>query len=192
MRIELQENGSPIEVRLEANIGAALAASYLVNATPSLLPGHWRVAPANRVGVARVSGAELWITPKLSIQRLFFLLGFAQDGRGWRDEDLDLSEALDLLTAIADAFAREADRALQQGLIQGYRVAEESLPLLRGRLREADQMRRRFGLVLPSKCAMTITPWTSPRTGYFWPLRSGCSGSGICLLGSAGLCCIPL
>ena len=39
MRLELQENGPPVEVRVEANIGAALAASDLVNATPSLLPG---------------------------------------------------------------------------------------------------------------------------------------------------------
>ncbi len=149
MRIELQENGPPVEVRLGASVGAALAGSGLVNAVPSMLPGHWRVGPANRVGVARVGDVELWITPKLSIQRLFFLLGYARDEKGWRSEDLDLGEAPDLLTAIADAFARQADRALQQGLIQGYRVTEESLPLLRGRLREADQMRRRFGLVLP-------------------------------------------
>lgn len=149
MRIDLRENGPPVEVLLASEVGAALSASGLVVAAPSPLPGYWSVGPGNRVGVARVGRVELWITPKLSIERLFFLLGFARDGKGWREEDLPLAEAPDLLTAIADAFARQADRALQQGLLQGYRTAEESLPVLRGRLREADQMRRRFGMVLP-------------------------------------------
>lgn len=38
---------------------------------------------------------------------------------------------------------------MAQGLLQGYRVTEESSTVLRGRLREADQMRRRFGLAIP-------------------------------------------
>jgi 5-methylcytosine-specific restriction enzyme subunit McrC len=101
------------------------------------------------VGVARVAGIELWVKPKLDVQRLFFLLGCALDGKGWRDEDLALAEAPDLFTALAEAFARQTDRALQQGLVQGYRVVEEALPVLRGRLREGEQMRRRYGLAVP-------------------------------------------
>lgn len=149
MRIDLVENGPPTDYPLSPETGAALASCGLVTAVPSVVPGWWLIGPDGKVGVARVAGIELWVTPKLDIQRLFFLLGYALDGKGWRDEDLELAEAPDLFSALAEAFARQADRALQQGLIQGYRVVEEALPVLRGRLREGEQMRRRFGLAVP-------------------------------------------
>ena len=161
MRIDLVENGPPIERQMSPEAGAALAGSGLVSAVPSVVSGWWLVGPDGKVGVARVAGIELWVKPKLDIQRLFFLLGYALDGKGWRDEDLALAEAPDLFTALAEAFARQADRALQQGLIQGYRVVEEALPVLRGRLREGEQMRRRYGLAVPIE-AVSYTHLTLP------------------------------
>lgn len=53
------------------------------------------------------------------------------------------------MTAVAYAFARQAERATEQGLLQGYRTVEEALPVVRGRIREVDQMRRHFGLPVP-------------------------------------------
>lgn len=149
MRIDLVENGPAVERQMLAHIGTALATSGLVSAVPSVIPGWWSVGPAGKVGVALVAGVELWVKPKLDIRRLFFLLGYATDGTGWRDEVIPLAEAPDLFNALAEAFARQADRALRQGLIQGYRIMEESLPVLRGRVREADQLRRRYGLAVP-------------------------------------------
>ena len=92
---------------------------------------------------------ELWVAPKLPIRRLLFLLGFARKAKGWRDEDIGMLQAPNLLVAVAEAFARQATRALAQGLLQGYRSVEEALPVVRGRLREADQLRRRHGLPVP-------------------------------------------
>lgn len=40
---------------------------------------------------------------------------------------------------------RNPDRALRQGLLQGYRTTEETSLVMRGRLREADQIRRHHG-----------------------------------------------
>jgi len=60
-----------------------------------------------------------------------------------------VQQRTDLVPAFAQTFARQAEHALRQGLLQGYRVAEEAAPVLRGRLREADQLRRRFGVALP-------------------------------------------
>ncbi len=79
----------------------------------------------------------------------FFLLGYARDSRWWRDEDVDVADSPDLMPAAAEAFARQADRAVSQGLLQSYRVTEESSTVLRGRLREADQICERFGLAIP-------------------------------------------
>jgi 5-methylcytosine-specific restriction enzyme subunit McrC len=148
-RIDLRENGEPVDVQINDRVGIALASSGLVTATPALAGGWWTIGPAVKVGVARVAGVELWIKPKLGIRRLFFLLGYAGDHKVWRDDELGLAEESDLLTAIAAAFARQADKATQPGLLQGYRVEEAALPVLRGRLRSVDQMSRRFGLALP-------------------------------------------
>lgn len=147
--VELVENGPALEVALSRRDGAALADSGLVIAAPTTTEGWWSVSPASTVGVARVGGVELWVAPKLPIRRLLFLLGFARSAKGWRDEDIGMLQAPNLLVAVAEAFARQATRALAQGLLQGYRSVEEALPVVRGRLREADQLRRRHGLPVP-------------------------------------------
>lgn len=48
---------------------------------------------------------------------------------------------------------RQVDRALRRGLMQGYRPTEESALVVRGRIREAEQIRRRFGMTLPVEVA---------------------------------------
>lgn len=51
---------------------------------------------------------------------LVFLLGYAQDPRAWRDDPADLDDQPDLWPAMAQVFARLADKALERGLLQGY------------------------------------------------------------------------
>ncbi len=97
----------------------------------------------------RVAGVDLRIRLKLPIVRLFFLLGYARDSRWWRDEDVDVADSPDLMPAVDEAFARQADRAVSQGLLRSYRATEESSTVLRGRLREANQICERFGLAIP-------------------------------------------
>jgi 5-methylcytosine-specific restriction enzyme subunit McrC len=46
-----------------------------VTAAPSPQePELWTIAPRGRIGVARVRDVEVWITPKLPIVRLLFLV----------------------------------------------------------------------------------------------------------------------
>lgn len=94
------------------------------------------------------------ITPKVPIVRLFFLLGYSLDPkRSWRDGEVEVAEHHDLLPALAHAVERQVDRALGQGLLQGYRATEESALVVRGRIREVEQIRRRFGAMLPIEVA---------------------------------------
>jgi len=78
-----------------------------------------------------------------------FLLAFAQDQSGWKDLVVALDTSTDLVTAIAMGFVHHAERALEQGVLQGYVSRDEELHTVRGRIRTADQMTRRFGLPLP-------------------------------------------
>lgn len=162
--IELREHAQPVELRLDDATGRALAASGIVKASPDpFLPGIWRLSADRFVGSATVvataatpgatehtaHAVTVRIVPKVSISRLFFLLGYALNPRGWREDQIELAEHPDLLPALAHAFERQADRALRQGLLQGYRRTEESAWVVRGRLRETEQLRRRFGAALP-------------------------------------------
>lgn len=153
--IELREHARPTEWAVDDATGRALAASGFIEATPDpYLPGTWRLAARNKVGAVTVAvpGVEpvtVRIIPKISINRLFFLLGYALNPKGWRNDQIGVAEYRDLVPAFAHAFERQADRALRQGLLQGYRATRESALVVRGRICESEQIRRRYGLTIP-------------------------------------------
>ncbi|MBG0818399.1 McrC family protein [Planomonospora sp. ID82291] len=148
-RIEVPETGQVL-ARLSAEQGRHLAGSDVVDARPSPYEeGVWEVTPRGRVGVALIGDVEVWVTPKLAIDRLLFLVGYAADPKGWRQETIGLDARDGLVPAVAQALWRQAEQALRQGLLQGYRTVEESSYVLRGRLREGEQLRRHHGRVIP-------------------------------------------
>ena len=149
IRLSLTELGESVEVALPAQVGVALAESHAVSAVPALGGELWSVRSVGTVGAATIGGIELRIQPKVPVPRLLFLLGYALDPKGWREEDIELGTVSGLVAAMAFAFERQTHRALARGLLQGYRSVEEALPVLRGRLRESVQLTRRFGLAVP-------------------------------------------
>ena len=148
--IELDELGPGVERLLTLEQGRSLAGSGVVTAAPSSYrPGFWQIGPAGKVGAARVGGIEIHIKPKVAIARLLFLVGYAQHAAAWRPETVPLAEAADLVPAVAQALWRQTERAIGQGLLPGYVLVEESSLVLRGRLRESEQLHRHHGLPLP-------------------------------------------
>jgi 5-methylcytosine-specific restriction enzyme subunit McrC len=158
--VELVEHAPATRLALPDAVGRALAASDIVTATPDpYMHGHWLLRAGSKVGAVAVTppGGEpvtVRVAPKVPIVRLFFLLGYSLDPtRSWRDGEVDVAEHRDLLPALAHAVERQVDRALRQGLLQGYRATAESALVVRGRIREAEQIRRRFGALLPIEVA---------------------------------------
>ncbi|MFJ6379299.1 McrC family protein [Kitasatospora sp. NPDC092039] len=153
--IELVEHARPVSFPIASAAGRALAASRIITATPDPdRPGHWLLKAGSKVGAVTVfvpggTPTLLRITPKLKITRLFFLLGYALDPRGWKDDPVELAEQEGLLPAIAHAFERLLRVALRTGPLKGYRATDESSLVVRGRIREGDQIRRRLGSMLP-------------------------------------------
>lgn len=145
--LELNELGKPEIVAIDDDAATVLTTSGVLTGH-RLAPDLWEVAPGTKVGVARAGDVTVWIRPKVSIDRILFLLGYARDP-GWRTDDVDLAAVDDLLPALAEAFAAQAERAVEQGLLQGYVEVDDQLTVLRGRLREQEQLRRRFGIAVP-------------------------------------------
>ncbi|MEV4810066.1 McrC family protein [Micromonospora avicenniae] len=147
--IRVREAGPPVQVHLGADDARRLAASEVVDVRPGPATGVWSVRAGRKVGAARVGGVELHVEPKVPIARLLFLVGYARNPKGWREESVPLTEHAGLVPALAAALWRQTDRGLRQGLLQGYRSVDQTSPVLRGRLRETAQLSRRAGLALP-------------------------------------------
>ena len=145
--LHLHEGGEPFVGPLADEVGDALAASGAVSAI-RVGGGEWEVGPSTKVGVVSVGGVTVWIRPKVHISRVLFLLGYAKN-LGWRADQVALAEVNDLVPVLARAFADQAERAIETGLLQGYAEVDDSLTVLRGRLREQDQVRQRFGIAVP-------------------------------------------
>jgi len=131
------------ELELEALLGTPA-----VDLLGSPRKGYWIVRAKQYVGVVRIGDLEVRVLPKVPVSRLLFLLGYAVDPKGWNELPADLDVEDDLVAVVGYAFVTQAERAIARGVLQGYRVRDESLPMLRGRLREADQQRR-HGTLIP-------------------------------------------
>lgn len=142
--------GAPAQlVELRRPVADALAEANVVQLTLTDRPGWWQISAGTQIGVVNVDGHQMIIQPKIDINRLVFLMGYARRPRFWRDDRVLLDSHADLPEALADAFGRLARRALEQGLLKGYVTVDETLSVLRGRVREADQLRRRWGRSIP-------------------------------------------
>jgi 5-methylcytosine-specific restriction enzyme subunit McrC len=149
-RIELAEVGPDSDWRLTPGQGRRLARSGVVRALPSPYdPQSWLVGPAGKVGAACIGDVEVRITPKIPIGRLLFLVGYAQHGAAWRPEDVKLPEVAGLVPVMGQVLWRQTARAVHQGLLPGYVTLDETAYVLRGRLRETEQLHRHHGLPVP-------------------------------------------
>ncbi|MGW4369802.1 McrC family protein [Nocardia takedensis] len=148
-RLTLPEYQSRAFAPIPQPVAGALAATGAVTVAADLA-GNTVLRAAARVGVISVGDVELRITPKLGIRRLLWLLGHAANPKGWRDEDIVMLDTTDdIVTALAVSFHAAARTAINRGPVRSYRTVEATLTGMRGRLREAEQMRRRHGLAIP-------------------------------------------
>ncbi len=148
MRLDLTEGGPAMDVALSASQAHALAATGWVD-VEGFGGGLWSISALTKVGAAVVGDVELAIAPKVPIGRLIFLLGYAASDKGWLAAAGHFGTDDGIVPAMADAFLRQLERALGPGVLQGYRTVDEALPLVRGKIRTADQLSRRYGLALP-------------------------------------------
>jgi 5-methylcytosine-specific restriction enzyme subunit McrC len=112
-------------------------------------PGTFDVVPGSEVGVVALDSRVVIVRPKVPADRVLFLLSYALDPVRWQDRQAAYAAETDLVEGMAALYGRELQRALKRGVLQGYRVEEDSLTTLKGRVRFDDQLRRRFGMSAP-------------------------------------------
>jgi len=149
MRIDLREYGDSAFARLDPVQAQALRTTGLVDVLPGGTAGEFELRPQGRVGAVVCGATEVRVAPKVTIDRLVFMLGHSRRGVTWQDVEVGVDAESDVVHVVAEAFARSLARALGPGLLQGYRVTEEALPVVRGRIRIDDQLKRRPGQWLP-------------------------------------------
>ncbi len=152
--VQLRE-GEPtrIDVPLDGGQLQALRRAH-VDVRPATVPGAipgtaWELRPASHIGVFRCGDFNVVIRPRIPIDRVMFLVGYSLGPGDWASTTFPLSPDEDILEAIVPAFVRLTQEAIRRGLLQGYRTEEEALGMVRGRVRIADQVKRRFGMPLP-------------------------------------------
>jgi 5-methylcytosine-specific restriction enzyme subunit McrC len=160
-RLSLREHSATCGVALTAGELALLRTALpSVGVQPgNFKTGLWDLTPAAKVGSVRLGSAavgreapvvlEVEIRPKLRIDRLLFLLAYAANPRHWQSSWSRYRSCDDLLEAVAGAFVSLLQPVVRGGLLQGYRTREEALHGIRGRIRFADQLRRRGDWLLP-------------------------------------------
>ena len=145
-------------VRLPAAGAEALRGTGLVDVRPE--GEGWRLVPRGMVGAVVVGGLQVEVRPKerVGLARLLFLLGYARDP-GFRPDLVAAAEDAEIWPVLAETLARLAEAALARGVLQGYRVEEDALRVVRGRIRIGDQLARRPGLSVPLE--VTFDEYTS-------------------------------
>ena len=111
--------------------------------------GEYRLTPGSTVGAVEVGELSVLIEPKIGIPQLLSLACYAISRFGPRPELFDFRREDALPDVLALALSAAARRAFSRGLLHGYRTEEEALYTVRGRIRFAEQIRRRFGVPLP-------------------------------------------
>lgn len=150
-RIELVEGGASVEL-LDLTDDQVLALDSTELVSVRRMPGQqgWEIQPLRKVGAVRIGESlQVNVVPKIGIDRLLFLLTYSHAPAMWRDDLVSLERHDNFVAMIAEVFRRAAHSALEQGLMQGYLTVDESLNVLKGRMRFQDQMTKRLWTPIP-------------------------------------------
>ena len=139
---------SPTEVALQPNELAELQATGTDLTVQPRGPGRYLVQPGSVVGTVTTPHLRLLVEPKFTVERLFWMLGYTHRIRFLRTT-AQLGREANFTEGFISVFLTILRQRLRRGLLMGYLTVEESLHGMRGRLRTADQLRRRFALALP-------------------------------------------
>ena len=152
-QIDLREYESSAPKRLSARERRELksAVDSLTIESSNDDNSEYIITASSTVGAVEIGDLSVLIRPKIGIPQLLSLACYASNlvklqidqEFHFADDPESLPDVLALLLLAA------ARRAFSRGLLRGYRVEEEALNTVRGRIRFEDQIRSRFDVPIP-------------------------------------------
>ena len=109
----------------------------------------YSLRPESIIGALELGELSVAIEPKLDISRVIYLASYAMGAFNLRDEGFSFEAAPTLVEALALALTSAARSAFARGLLHGYRTEQDALRTVRGRIDMAEQLRRRFDVLVP-------------------------------------------
>lgn len=158
--LESLAEGKTVEgVELSRAEAVALNRTKLVSVQPDAV--GWTVTAAYAVGALACGDLRVRVQPKVGSLQVLRLMARAHGVRDLKldDQSMGMAGDHDLTTVLATLFTAEASTALAAGPLRGYRTEDQTLSVLRGRLRVRDQELRRFGQLVPID--VTVDEWTT-------------------------------
>jgi 5-methylcytosine-specific restriction enzyme subunit McrC len=151
-RLQLQQykQSNPVQLPVSTRDGfSALIPDLVIAPVPGRVD-EYTLTAGSYVGVAQLDDITVAISPKISIARLLFMLSYGLDRFRWQDwTEVDLKQAEDVVDVVALVLVRHIRHAVRRGLLHGYYPVEDTLPVVRGRIRVGEQITRRFGRFPP-------------------------------------------
>ncbi|MDN6794780.1 MAG: hypothetical protein L0L69_06950, partial [Propionibacterium sp.] len=86
----LREGAPARLVALSSAVADALNGTQIARCVRTTQPGVWEVTAGTHIGVVEAAGQQVIIQPKITMNRLIFLMGYARHPRFWRDEIVSL------------------------------------------------------------------------------------------------------
>ena len=149
-RLVLTEHESREDVHLTPEqLDALRHVTRAIDVSPTSTRDSWNLRPGSEVGVIRLPDLTVEVRPKLSIHRVLFLASYALGAFKLKPDVADIDRSTDLVEAMVLLFHTSVRQATGRGLLQGYRTHEETLNVVRGRIRIEEQLRRRYGIAVP-------------------------------------------
>ena len=149
-------------MELPAMEARALRDSHLRFDVQEVRPGEYRITTTRWVGVDTILGVEVFVHPKMKVDRLLYLMA-----RGAKlplfSGHAHLQEEPDIVAALRVAFVTVLDEALSNGLLQTYEERYDDLRAMRGSIDVHRQFIQRFGVLPPVSCVYDeYTPDNAP------------------------------
>lgn len=155
--VELQEWGDTFLPNVVLSTGDQRLAQTLQGVEIREMRDGLYIKASSWIGVVRFEAFVLRIYPKLTnidVLRMLLVAGGLDRLRRYRaTRDYELRDKnVSLFDLVALLLADACTIIARDGLLRGYVVEEDDLPVVRGRLRFSDQIRRRYGQVNRLEC----------------------------------------
>lgn len=121
---------------------AGLERHFAASITSGPTDDTFVVTPGSVIGTLRIGETDVVVTPKITIDRVLFMVAYANDPLNWKDDWARLTKSKDLVDGVAALFVATSDRVLARGLYRSYRRREDDELAVRGRIRWERQSRR--------------------------------------------------